>query len=165
MSGMKAAQIEISGGGVVYRRGPDAALDVLLIKDSYGNWGFPKGHVEAGESLQETAMRESEEETGLRSLRAVEPLATTDWYFRAGKTLIHKYCDYFLLEADAGDPAEPQRAEGIQACSWLSPEEAVGRVTYANARQVLKLALERLRPRAGSEADGSAPATGSATGG
>ncbi len=141
MSAMKHAKIELSSGGVIYRRRPDV-LEVLLIRDSYGNWGFPKGHVEADESLAEAALRECREETGLTRLQVVAPLGSTDWYFRAGKNLVHKYCDYFLLEAAPDEMAEPQTGEGIQACVWMAPEEAVERITYANARQVLSRALE-----------------------
>jgi len=141
MSTMKHAMIELSSGGVIYRSKPNV-LEVLLIKDSYGNWGFPKGHVEADESLAEAALRECREETGLARLRVVASLGSTDWYFRAGKNLVHKFCDYFLLEGVLDEVARPQTGEGIQACVWMSPEEALERITYANARQVLSRALE-----------------------
>ncbi len=141
MSAMKHAKIELSSGGVIFRRRSDV-LEVLLIKDSYGNWGFPKGHVESDESLAEAALRECREETGLNRLQVIGPLGSTDWYFRAGKDLVHKYCDYFLLEARPDEAAEPQTGEGIQACVWMRPEEALERITYINARQMLIRALE-----------------------
>ena len=144
MSAMKHARIELSSGGVVFRRRSDE-IEVLLIKDSYGNWGFPKGHVEADESLAEAALRECREETGLERLTALAPVGSTDWYFRSGSDLVHKYCDYFLLEASVDEVAEPQTGEGIQACVWMGPEEALEQVTYANARQVLTRALEVIR--------------------
>jgi 8-oxo-dGTP pyrophosphatase MutT (NUDIX family) len=144
MARLEAATIELSAGGVIYRRLPEATLEVLLIKDGYGNWGWPKGHVEAGESLEAAALRESREETGLTRLQVSEVVGTTDWYFRAGDMLIHKFCDYFLLEADPAEVTLPRRDEGIQACEWLRPEDAAARLTYTNARQVLAAALERL---------------------
>jgi len=144
MSAMNHAKIELSSGGVIYRRRSDV-LEVLLIKDSYGNWGFPKGHVEADESLAEAALRECQEETGLTRLQVVAPLGSTDWYFRAGKNLVHKFCDYFLLEAGPDETAEPQTSEGIRACVWMGFEEALERITYANARQVLSRALGTVR--------------------
>lgn len=139
---MNVARIEISAGGVIRRRAGSAGFEILVIKDSYGNWGFPKGHVEGDESPEEAALRESQEETGLKRLRIVEKLGTTDWHFRASGTLVHKFCDFFLLETDPADQAKPQQAEGIQACEWLGPETALNQVTYANARQVLRLALD-----------------------
>lgn len=149
MSDLTFANIELSAGGVILRRGEGSAVEVLLIEDSYGNWGFPKGHVEAGETSEDAARRECTEETGLASLRTIAPIGTTDWYFRSGVGLVHKFCDYFLLEAPAGSEARPQRGEGIKACSWMDPDDALTRVTYANARTILHsgLAIERGRTR------------------
>ena len=56
------AQRETSAGGVVYRLHDGHAL-FLLIRDSYQNWGFPKGHLESGERAEEAALREVREET------------------------------------------------------------------------------------------------------
>lgn len=147
MSRLSFANIEVSAGAVVVRGAENGTIDVLLIEDSYGNWGFPKGHVEAGETSEDAALRECSEETGLTSLRTIAPIGTTDWYFRSGGGLVHKFCDYFLLETPAGSEALPQHGEGIRACSWLNPDDAVARITYANARTVLQtgLALERER--------------------
>jgi 8-oxo-dGTP pyrophosphatase MutT (NUDIX family) len=150
MAEIMAARIEVSSGGVIYRR-TSASIEVLLIKDSYGNWGFPKGHVEAGESPEEAALRECREETGLGSLRMAGRVGTSDWYFRSGGALVHKFCDYFLLEADADEPTSPQRGEGIQACQWLAPHEVEARVTYANARQILRVAAGYWAPSGSSE--------------
>ena len=81
------AQRETSAGGVVFRRGPDGQVRFLLIRDSYKNWGFPKGHLEAGEPPAEAARREVTEETGLNELVLHGPIKVIDWYFRfRGKT-------------------------------------------------------------------------------
>ena len=149
MAGLRSARIEESAGGVICRI-TNGEIEALLIKDSYANWGFPKGHVEPGETLEQTALRECREETGLQRLEVAGSVATTDWYFRAGGTLVHKFCDYFLLMADPREQAIPQIAEGIRECAWMSPAEAVARVTYHNARQVLGRALEN--PRLASDA-------------
>jgi 8-oxo-dGTP pyrophosphatase MutT (NUDIX family) len=137
----KLVRIELSAGGVVYRRRTGAALEVLLIEDGYGNWGFPKGHVETNERPEDAALRECGEEAGLARLRLSAAIGATDWYFRVGDALIHKFCDYFLVEADPLEEARPRHREGIRACVWLSPEEALSRVTHDNARHVLRRAL------------------------
>ncbi|NIR45038.1 MAG: NUDIX domain-containing protein [Gemmatimonadetes bacterium] len=139
------ARIELSAGGVVFRPSASGAVEVLLIQDSYGNWGFPKGHVEEGESREEAATRECREETGLEGLELVGEVAATDWYFRAAGALVHKFCDYFVLLADPTAEARPRTAEGIQDCSWLDPDAAAERITYANARHVLRRALRHPR--------------------
>lgn len=143
MNGIRSARIELSAGGVIFRQ-LGGAVQVLLIKDSYDNWGFPKGHIEAGESSLEAALRECREETGLERLTVVAELGASDWYFRSAETLVHKFCDYFLLEADPEAEARPQHSEGIDLLVWLPPEGALQRVTYANARHMLELSLDRL---------------------
>ena len=132
---------ETSAGGVVYRRSGEGGTVVLLIKDSYRNWGFPKGHVETGEAPEQAAEREIGEETGLTGLVLRAPIRDIDWFFRFRGTLIHKTCHFFLFESPAGE-ATPQRDEGITAVRWLSLEEALKAVSYANAREVLREAGE-----------------------
>jgi ADP-ribose pyrophosphatase YjhB (NUDIX family) len=151
-------RLETSAGGVVFRRAPDG-VRVLLIRDPYRNWGFPKGHVEQGETPREAALREVREETGLHELRAVTELATIDWYFRDQGEPVHKFCHFFLMESLAGT-VRPSQEEGISACVWLTPEDAVRTITYDNARHVLHEALRFFRgsPRTGDgAADGGSP--------
>ncbi|MDX1674356.1 MAG: NUDIX hydrolase [Longimicrobiales bacterium] len=138
----RPVRIETSAGGVVYRRDAGAPL-FLLIRDPYENWGLPKGHIEPGESVEETAVREVREETGIDGLELREPLGTIDWFFREGPDLIHKYCHFFLMET-ATEDTEPQLDEGITECVWLPLEEALTTLTYDNARSVLELAGDRV---------------------
>lgn len=133
---------EHSAGGVIFRRAPEGAL-WLVIRDSYRNWGFPKGHVEQGESEVDAARREVEEETGLAELIHRSPALDIDWFFRFRGKLIHKTCAFFVFESPAGD-ACPQEEEGISACRWLLFDEALRVLSYANAREVLRVAGEKI---------------------
>ena len=133
------ARREVSAGGVVFRRGPDGVVRYLLIRDSYENWGFPKGHVEGGEPPAEAARREVSEETGLNALELRGPVEVIDWYFRFRGRTIHKYCHFFLFESADGEPI-PQVEEGITACLWQPIEEARTTISYDNARDVLERA-------------------------
>ncbi len=130
---------ETSAGGVVVRRTPEQGILFLLIRDSYRNWGFPKGHVEPGEERADAARREVAEETGLADLVIRAPVQEIDWFFRFRGRLIHKTCAFFLMESAAGE-ACPQKDEGITACRWLPFDEALKTVSYANAREVLRAA-------------------------
>lgn len=132
------ARLETSAGGVVIRRAGHEHL-FLLIRDSYGNWGFPKGHVEPGELPEDAARREVLEETGLEDVRLRAAIHTIDWYFRFRGRLVHKVCHFFLMETDDGRTS-PQRDEGITACRWESYDTAVSLVSYENAREVLRRA-------------------------
>ncbi len=131
------ARREISAGGVVFRRAPDGAPHYLLIRDSYENWGFPKGHVEGAEPPAEAARREVKEETGLADLEPRGALDVIDWYFRFRGRTIHKYCHFFLFESRDGEPV-PQLEEGITACVWKPITDAVATISYDNARSVLE---------------------------
>jgi len=127
---------ETSAGGVVFRRS-DAGMVVLLIKDAYHNWGFPKGHLEDGEEAAAAALREIAEETGLTALVNHGRIQDIDWFFRFRGKLIHKTCAFFLVESATGEPL-PQHDEGITACRWLPPDDALKTLSYANARDVLR---------------------------
>ncbi|HET7275525.1 MAG TPA: NUDIX domain-containing protein [Longimicrobiaceae bacterium] len=138
----RRARVEISAGGVVYRWHEDGP-QVLLIRDAYQHWGFPKGHLEANESAEAAALREVEEETGLGELVLGTRLQTIDWFFRSRGRLIHKFCHFFLIESPSGETC-PQADEGITACRWLSPAEAIEVISYDNAREVLQSAADEL---------------------
>ncbi len=131
---------ETSAGGVVYRVDSGTPL-FLLIRDSYRNWGFPKGHVEEGEQLEDAARREVAEETGLSDLSVRGSIDAIDWFFRFRGQLIHKVCHFYLMETSLAT-TEPQRAEGITACRWTPFDEADTLISYANARDVLRRAHE-----------------------
>jgi 8-oxo-dGTP pyrophosphatase MutT (NUDIX family) len=139
----RRARVETSAGGVIYRW-RERTPYVLLIRDAYEHWGLPKGHVEDGETPDAAALREVEEETGLDELVLGPRLQTIDWFFRSDGRLIHKYCHFFLIESPGGETV-PQREEGITACRWLPLADALGEISYANAREVLERAAAELR--------------------
>lgn len=129
---------------MVFRRGPDGHVAYLLIRDSYRNWGFPKGHLESGEPPADAARREVAEETALTDLTLHGPIRVIDWYFRFRGKTIHKYCHFFLFESRAGEPA-PQAEEGITECAWHAADGALATISYDNARGVLRRAAEMVR--------------------
>jgi 8-oxo-dGTP pyrophosphatase MutT (NUDIX family) len=156
----RRAELEVSAGGIVFRRPPGEAAHYLLIRDSYRNWGFPKGHLEGDESPAQAAIRETAEETGLDHLVLHGPIRVIDWHFRFRGRHIHKYCHFFLFESPDGE-ACPQLEEGITACQWRPLAEALELLSYDNARGVLKRAGEMVRTlvavgagRAGGRTDG-----------
>ena len=135
-------RIERSAGGVVVR--PLAgSWHALLIKDPYGKWSLPKGHIEGGESLREAAVREVEEETGIRPEAVGPKIATVDWTFRQGDETIHKYCTFFLMRSRNGE-AVPQSEEGITACMWLPVRDAAARIRYRDTREVVLRADDKI---------------------
>lgn len=133
---------EISAGGVVYRKEGDR-LELLMIEDRYGKWTLPKGKQEAGEEVEETALREIREETGLEG-RIVRPLMTVNYqYDDPERGTVDKDVHYFLVQCTARD-AIPQLEE-ISRLEWLKPEEVRERQQqygYPNNDAVLERALQ-----------------------
>jgi len=141
--GKRRTDVEVSAGGIVFRL-TDRGTQYLLIKDSYDNWGFPKGHIENGETPAAAAARETAEETGLSGLELRGPIRVIDWHFRFRGRHIHKYCHFFLFESAGGEPC-PQVEEGITDFRWEVLDQALETLSYDNARGVLKRAGEMVR--------------------
>ena len=135
-------RIERSAGGVVVRL-VAGGWHALLIRDPGGNWSLPKGHIEEGETLRDTAAREVEEETGIRPDAVGPRLDTVDWLFRRRSGLVHKYCTFFLMRSRSGRPT-PQRSEGISACEWFPLPDAADRIPYQDTSRVVRRVLTEI---------------------
>lgn len=147
---------EISAGGVVYRR-EDGKLEVQLIRDRYGKMTLPKGKMEPGETIEQTAVREIREETGIEG-RIVSLLECVDYqYEHPQRGTTDKEVTYYLVEATGGDLQA--QLEEIRGVEWFDPREAWKRQLlegYANNDSVLRQALEALGVgRSSPQADGS----------
>lgn len=131
---------ELSAGGIIYRRRQDR-VEFFLIKDPFGRWTFPKGHQEEGETLEQTAVREIEEEAGLSGLRCCANLGSTHFKFKRGRTLIEKTVYLFLFEAPADVKEKLSGEEGITKAGWFGPSRARRISGYRNLDKILNHAL------------------------
>ena len=130
---------QFSAGGVVIKK-ERKEVKVLLIKDSYGHWIWPKGHIEKGESAEEAAIREISEETGLKTLEIVKKLGKQEYYFTLKGKKIFKTVMVFLLKANAREKLKIQ-AEEIEDARWFSAEKALKTIEYKGSRAHLKKAI------------------------
>lgn len=134
---MPKAQFEYSAGGVV--RDAEGRFLVVETTDLKGNvvWTFPKGLLKEGERSQEAALREVEEETGYRC-RILGELPKAEYWFRHGGQLVKKTVRWFLME-----PVEQTGSHDweVRSVAWLTPEEALARLTYASDRDLVHAAL------------------------
>ncbi|MDP8299677.1 MAG: NUDIX domain-containing protein [Candidatus Tantalella remota] len=136
---------QIAAGGVVVKK-EDDRLSVLLIKDSYGHWTWPKGHAEAGETPVETAVREISEETGLTRLSVLEELGTQEYYFTLNDKKIFKTVHIFLVEASGDEELVIQTSEILEG-EWFSPEVALETIEYEGSRGLLEKGINTYRER------------------
>ncbi len=135
---------EAAGGVVV--KAEKGQVKVLLIKDKYGHWTWPKGHVEQGEKVEETALREVTEETGLKDIRIVEKLGRQEYGFTRDGEEIFKTVHIFLIEAGAKDELVIQTSE-IETGMWFSTEEALGKIEYKASRGLLEKGIRIYRTK------------------
>jgi len=139
---------EISAGGIVfriaarqsdYKKGKE--VKIMLIKDAYGRWSFPKGHIEKGESAENAALREISEETGLKKLKIVEKLGTINYIFTLKGRKIFKTFIIYLIEA--GDSRFKISWE-IKDAKWFNSDDALEKIGYSNSKPILKKAIKRI---------------------
>ncbi|HCP08476.1 MAG TPA: diadenosine tetraphosphate hydrolase [Candidatus Moranbacteria bacterium] len=141
---------EKSVGAVIFRRSENKIF-YLLLHYPGGHWDFPKGHVESGESDEETLRREVEEETEIRNVEILPSFKMQIRYFyrakeeekekrkKAGKFVnISKKVVYYLAETDGGD--EIKISFEHTGYAWLEFEKALEKITYDNSKNVIKKA-------------------------
>jgi ADP-ribose pyrophosphatase YjhB (NUDIX family) len=108
-------------------------------------WSLPKGHIEAGETAEEAAVREVEEETGIIG-RVVAPLGTIDFWFVAEDRRVHKTVHHFLLRALGGELSDSDVE--VSEVAWVPLEELESRLAYADERRLIRRATELLEETA-----------------
>jgi len=136
----KKTKLEISSGGVVYRK-TESEPRILLIKDSYGRWALPKGKIEKGETPKTAAIREIQEETGLSDLKIVDQLGQVKYFYRLHDQPIFKIVYHFLIESEQGK-LKPNYE--IQDARWFKAVETSKIVAYKNIRSILQKACSKL---------------------
>ena len=107
-------------------------------------WCLPTGHIEAGETLTQTAEREVAEETGITG-RVLAELGTIDYWFATADRRVHKFVHHYLLEALGGELTvdnDPDR-EAIDV-AWFPLREVHHQLTFPNERRIAQVAWERL---------------------
>lgn len=141
-------RIEVSSGGLVFKR-TRRGVYFAMLKDSFGKWTFPKGHVRRGESYEDAAKREVNEEMGVENMHLKKALGHIDIWFRdryvfKGR-LIHKYIHYFLFEvppnARLRRPKIQSTGEKIQAVAWIPVKEVQERSNYKDMKPIIKEAF------------------------
>jgi len=131
----------ISAGGVVYRRGQNGLEVVLCGRNADGIWGLPKGTPSPGESLEEAAVREVTEETGLQVKIVAKIRAIEYWFARPQEGVrYHKFVHYYLMLPTGGSTADHDSE--FDRVEWGPIEEALKTLSYKNEVAVVREALD-----------------------
>ena len=133
----------VSAGGVVFRRVEEGIEIVLVGRTSERLWALPKGTPDAGETLEETALREVREETGLH-VRIVDTVGQVEyWYTAADGVRIDKTVHYYLMEPIGGNTADHDHE--FDRVEWRHLFEAERLLTHRNQLPMLHRAEEQIR--------------------
>jgi len=130
-----------SAGGVVHRTAPAGTEIALVHRLKPALWALPKGTPQAGETLEETALRETREETGLE-VEIEQPITSIRYFFVRGRTRFAKTVHFFLMRPVGGDLSLHDHE--FDEVRWWPLEEAIELVTYPTERSVLERAAALL---------------------
>jgi ADP-ribose pyrophosphatase YjhB (NUDIX family) len=135
---------ETSAGGLVVDRVAAPQVAALIGRhDRHGRllWSLPKGHLEDGETAEDAAIREVEEETGIRG-RVLAPLGTIDYWFVVEDRRIHKTVHHYLLEAFGGELSDEDIE--VEEVAWVPLTDLPERLAYADERRLVASAHSML---------------------
>jgi 8-oxo-dGTP pyrophosphatase MutT (NUDIX family) len=112
---------------------------IICGRDSDGVWGLPKGTPDAGESLEQTAIREVSEETGL-TVRILGKVGVVQYWFSADGVRYHKRVHHYLMEAVGGDIGSHD--EEYDRVEWRQADDAMKTLTFKNDRDMVTRARQ-----------------------
>lgn len=149
-SGGRSAISEISreatAGGVIYRLDSHGQPEILLVADHFDRWTIPKGHIEEGETAQETAIREIGEEAGVHQLEPICWLGKIHFRYRRENILVLMSTQIYLFKA-LGDTNDIQKEDWMNGIKWFPYEDAVNIIAYKDIAKLIRLGHRRLEQR------------------
>ena len=129
----KKVEVVVAAGGLVRNK----KNEILFIKRN-GKWDLPKGRVEDNEKIEDAALRETEEETGVKNLEIVRPLKVTYHFFNRNEKLKLKETYWFEMKTDYNGVLKPETTEGIKKAVWKKKKkwDKTLEKAYANIKEL-----------------------------
>jgi 8-oxo-dGTP pyrophosphatase MutT (NUDIX family) len=135
-------QDAVSAGGVVWRKGQDDRLEVVICgRRNERIWGLPKGTPDNNEAIEQTALREVREETGLE-VRLGERLNSIEYWFTANGVRYHKRVHHWMMEPVGGDLSHHDHE--FDDVRWLPAAEAYATLTYEGEKGLIAEVARKL---------------------
>jgi len=135
---------EPTAGGIVFRRDKAGSVEILLIQDAKDRWTIPKGHIEEGETAQQTAKREIGEEAGLKQVDVLGWLGKIHFRYRRIDKLVLMTTQIYLVRA-MGDTNDIQKEEWMNGIKWFKFHDALDAIEYEDIGKLMLLAMKRIR--------------------
>ena len=135
---------EPTAGGIVFRHGKEGGVEILLIQDAKDRWTIPKGHIEEGETAQQTARREIGEEAGLHEVDMLGWLGKIHFRYRRIDRLVLMTTQIYLVRAK-GDTNAIQKEEWMNGIKWFPFSEALDLIEYEDIGKLMLLGMKRIR--------------------
>jgi 8-oxo-dGTP pyrophosphatase MutT (NUDIX family) len=135
---------EPTAGGIVFRHGEKGGVEILLIQDAKDRWTIPKGHIEEGETAQQTARREIGEEAGLKNVDVLGWLGKIHFRYRRVDKLVLMTTQIYLVRAK-GDTNAIQKEDWMNDIRWFTFHDALDEIEYEDIGKLMLLAMKRIR--------------------
>ncbi len=137
---------ELSAGGIVYKKTNDGLLWLITQHAQHKGWGFPKGIVgdeKKDESEEAAAMREVEEEGGVKALLVDHKHVEVKYTYRFKEYLVDKTVHYFLMEYQSGDPKDHDFE--VQEAKFVPASDVRETLTYKTDTHAFEKALTKMK--------------------
>jgi len=135
---------EPTSGGIIFRHGKDGGVEILMIQDGKDRWTIPKGHIEEGETAEETTVREIGEEAGLADVEVLGWLGKINFRYRRVDKLVLMTTQIYLVRA-LGDTNAIQKEEWMNGIKWFKFNDALDAIEYEDIGKLMLLAMKRIR--------------------
>lgn len=136
---------ETTSGGIVFRRDQKTdKIEILLIQDAKNRWTIPKGHVEPNEEPRETAKREIQEETGLKSMEVLSWLGKVNFRYRRAQTLVLMTMHIYLVRG-GGDTNLLNPEDWLNDIRWFPVNDAIDKIEYEDIGKLMLVGLKKIR--------------------
>jgi|SRR3989338_4922304 len=133
---------ETSAGGIVYRKG-EKKVFILMIKDHNDKWTFPKGAIEKGESKEQAALREVQEETGIKA-EIIDKLDDNKFFFTRDGEKVFKIVHLFLMRTEQKELRAQWEVKDVK---WFDIDDVLKNIGYKNQADIIKKAIEKVNHR------------------
>ncbi len=131
---------ENSAGGIVFRKEKEKIF-ILMIRDHNDKYTFPKGFIEKGETVKVAALREVEEETGVKA-ELIEKLNDLKFFFVRDGEKVFKTVSFYLMKTEQKELTPQWEVKGAD---WIEIEQVIEKSGYKNQEPLIKLAIEKIK--------------------